>query len=225
VVAGIAERHRTRAIERQAKRIGEAAEAVIDGAGQLPATSATVARLNEQLEQQAQRLTGVTKAIVEQRSSTQADGVAEVILRRIALRDLARYEAQMAEAKATKQPVEQQPEAVQAGKRRRRREIYQQYAAKFVGKSPRECDLLVVRQLMSELLIERSGQKLSDDEIGKVGRILLQGPVAQALKQTQGKEAGVTYAMEVLTKAQKVIERSQQAKEAQRLSRDQGMER
>ena len=51
------------------------------------------------------------------------------------------------------------------------------------------------------------------------GSILLQGPVAQQLKQTQGKEARISYAMEVLTKAQKVVEK------AQRRSRDQGMER
>ena len=88
-----------------------------------------------------------------------------------------------------------------------------------MGKSDRECDLLVVRQLMSDLLEARGGWKLSDDEIVKVASILLQGPVAQGLKQTQGKEAGVAYAMEVLAKAQKVVEKEQ------RRSRDQGMER
>lgn len=72
---------------------------------------------------------------------------------------------------------------------------------------------------MSELLTERGGQRLRDDEIGKVGSILLQGPVAQQLKQAEGKDAGVAYAMEVLTKAQKAVEK------AQRRSRDQGMER
>ena len=87
-----------------------------------------------------------------------------------------------------------------------------------MGKSVYECDRLVVRQMMSELLRERDGEPLSDDEIGKVGRILLQGPAAQQLKQTQGKEAGVAYAMELLTKERKVVEK------AQRRSRDQGME-
>ena len=113
----------------------------------------------------------------------------------------------MPKAKATEQPIEKKQGAEQEDKRRRRRQIYQQYAAKFVGKSVYECDRLVVRQLMSELLTERGGQRLSDDEIGKVGSILLQGPVAQQLKQTQGKEAGVKYAMEVLAKAQKVVEK------------------
>jgi hypothetical protein len=42
--------------------------------------------------------------------------------------------------------------------------------------------------------------------------------VAQALKQAQGKEAGLKYAMEVLAKAQKVVEK------AQRRSHDRGME-
>ena len=103
--------------------------------------------------------------------------------------------------------------------------FYQQYAAKFVGKSLYECDRLVVRQLMSELLTERGGQRLSDDEIVKVGSILLQGPVAQELKQTQGKEAGMKYAMEVLVKAQKVVEKAQQANRSRKRSQDKGMER
>ena len=137
-----------------------------------------------------------------------------MILRKIAPDDLARYQAQIAEAKATEPPIEEKQTAEQDEKRRRRRQIYQQYAAKFAGKSDRECDLLVVRQLMSELLTERDGKRLSDNEIGKVGSILLQGPVAQELKQTQGKDAGVEYAMGVLAKAQKVVEK------AQRRSRD-----
>lgn len=53
VVAGIEERRRTRAVERQAVRIGEAAQGIIDGAQQLEHTAAAVARLNEQLEQKA----------------------------------------------------------------------------------------------------------------------------------------------------------------------------
>ena len=218
VVARIAERLRIEELKRQAVRIREAAQGFIDGARQLELTAKAVARLDGQLEQKAERLSGVAESISGQRPSTQADGVAEVILRNIDPDALARYHAQIAKAKATEQPVEKKQEAEQDGKRRRRREIYQQYAAKFVGKSVYECDRLVVRQLMSELLDERSGQRLRDDEIGKVGSVLLQGPVAQELKQTQGKEAGMKYAMEVLAKEQKVVEK------AQRRSRDQGME-
>ena len=156
---------------------------------------------------------------------TQANGVAEVILRKIAPGDLARYQAQIAKAKATEPPVEKKQAAEQDGKRCRRREIYQQYAAKFAGKSPHECDRLVVRQLMSELLVERSSHRLSDDEIGKVGSILLQGPVAQELKQAQGKEAGVTYAMEVLAKERQVVEKAQQRNRSRKRSQSEGMER
>ena len=213
VVAGIAERRRAAELEGQAERVGAAAEGIINGVEQLEQTAKAVARLDGQLEQKAERLSGVA----EQRSSTQADGVAEVILTKIAPDDLARYQAQIAEAKATEPPTEQR-QAAEQDEKRRRRQIYQQYAAKFAGKSDRECDLLVVRQLISELLIERDGKRLSDNEIGKVGSILLQGPVAQELKQTQGKDAGVEYAMGVLAKAQKVVEK------AQRRSRDQGME-
>ena len=225
VVAGIEERRRTAELERQAERLGAAAQGLIDGARQLELTAAGVARLYKRLEQQAERLSDVTESIIGQKQSMQADGVAEVILKKIAPRDLARYEAQIAKAKAAEPPIGKKQGAEQDEKRRRRRQIYQQYAAKFVGKSVYECDRLVVRQLMSELLIERSGQRLSDDEIVKVGSILLQGPVAQQLKQTQGKDAGVTYAVEVLTKAQQAVEKAQQAKPAQRPRRDQGMER
>ena len=158
-------------LERQAERIGEAAEGIISGAGQLEQAAAAANRLNEQLEREAGRLSR-----------------------------------------------ERQRAAEQTRKRRRRREIYQQYAAKFAGKSAYECDRLVVQQLMSELLTKRDGKRLRDDEVVKVGSILLQGPVAQQLKRTQGKEAGTTYAMEVLAKAQKAVEK------AQRRSRDRGME-
>ena len=88
-----------------------------------------------------------------------------------------------------------------------------------------ECDRLVVRQLMSELLAERGGQWLRDSEFIQVGGILLQGPVAQRLKETQGKEAGENYAMEVLTKAQKAVEQAHQASHSHKRSQDKGMER
>ena len=214
----LTERRRTAELEGQAERIGAAAQGVIDGAGQLEQTAAAVARLNERLEQKAERLSGVAESIAEQRPSTQSRGVAEVVLRKIAPNDLARYEAQIAEAKATEPPIEQKQGVEQDEKRRRRRQIYQEYAVKFAGKSERECDRLVVRHLMSELLSKRSGRKLRDSEIGKVGSILLQGPVAQQLKQTQGEDAGIKYAMGVLAKAQKVVEK------AQRRSRDRGIE-
>ena len=113
---------------------------------------------------------------------------------------------------------EQQQRVAQERKRRRRREVYQQCAAKFAGVGDRECDLLVAHRLMSELLTKRSGKRLKETEVRKVGNVLLQGPVAQQLKRTQGKEAGIQYAAKVLTKAQKVVEKEQ------RQSRGQGME-
>ena len=218
VVAGIAERRRAAELEGQAERVGAAAEGIINGVEQLEQTATAVSRLDKQLKQKAKGLNSVAESIAEQKQPGQVGGVAEVTLRRIDPDALARYEAQLAKAKAPEPPIEKKQGAEQDEKCRRRRQIYQQYAAKFVGKSLYECDRLVVRQLMSELLIERGDQRLSDDEIGKVGSILLQGPVAQELKQTQGKEAGVKYAMEVLVKEQRVVEK------AQRRSRDQGME-
>ncbi len=113
----------------------------------------------------------------------------------------------------------------QDGKRRRRRQVYEQYAAKFVGKRPDECDQLVVRQMMGELLAKSGRRSLREEEVLKVGRVLLQGPVAQELKRTEGKEAGLKYAGEVLVEAQKIVERERQAKPSKGRSRDRGMER
>ena len=130
VVAGITERRRAAELERQAERIGEAAQGVIDGAGQLGLTSAAVARLDEQLEQKTGRLSAirlglnldvdsqgdaeqpssVTESTDGQRPSRQVDGVFEVVMRRIDPDALARYEAQLAEAQRPEQPVEEKQE-------------------------------------------------------------------------------------------------------------------
>ena len=150
-----------------------------------------------ELEGQAERLGEAAEGIVS--------GARQLELTATAV---ARLDGQL-EREAGRLSRASQQEVAQESKRRRRRQVYQRYAAKFTGKSVYECDRLVTRQLMSEVLIKRGGQKLSDAEIGKVGNILLQGPVAQQLKQTQGKDAGVKYAMEVLAKAKKFVEKAQ----------------
>ena len=235
-------RRREEMILQSSPVIGELAAVIEEITAVMNELSAAAEEVTEKINQvltkgdKAQAVTDekLRQPQIEAGQATQADGVAEVILKNIAPDDLARYQAQIAKVKAPEQPIEKKQGAEQDEKRRRRREIYQRYAAKFVGKSVYECDRLVVRQLMSELLIERGGQRLSDDEIGKVGSILLQGPIAQELKQTQGKEAGVTYAMEVLAKAQKVVEKNQKLVKSQESSkqnqkkrtkeRDRGME-
>ncbi len=78
---------------------------------------------------------------------------------------------------------------------------------------------------MGELLAESGRQSLSEKEVLKVGAVLLQGPVAQELKRTQGKDAGLMYAGEVLVKARKIVEEARQVKQSKGRSRDQGMER
>ncbi len=60
-----------------------------------------------------ERLGGLTESTIGRRQSTQADGAAEVVLRSIDLHDLARHQAQIAEAKATEPPVEKKQEPVQ----------------------------------------------------------------------------------------------------------------
>ena len=130
VVAGIAERRRTEALERQAERIGEAAQGLIDGARQLELTAKAVARLDGALEQKAKGLSAsrlepnrdlaslreaarpssAPESTAGQGRSRQVGGVAEVILKTIDPDVLARYEAQIAKAKAAEQPVEKKQE-------------------------------------------------------------------------------------------------------------------
>ena len=128
VVAGIAERHRVEALRRQAVRIRAAAQAIINGAGQLELTAAAVNRLNGQLEQKARWLSTIrpepnrelaSQGHVEQPSSvimagqgrsSYGGGVFAAIMRSLDPDVLARYEAQMAEAKRSAQPVEEKQE-------------------------------------------------------------------------------------------------------------------
>ena len=211
-------RRREEMIRENSPVVGEITEVIGQIAATMNELSAAVEGVAEEISQVVAESDKVQSGLPDEKlrqpqleagQATQANGVAEVILRNIAPGDLARYEAQMAEAKVAEQLVEKKQPTEPDEKRRRRREIYQEYAAKFVSKSLYECDRLVAEQLMSELLIERGGKRLGHDEVVKVGSILLQGPVAQQMKRTKGKEAGTTYAMEVLTKAQKAVEKFQ----------------
>ena len=217
--------------DRVGKRVAVGHRAAVrrDGAIEARSERAT-SRASSLPSEYVANVRGVVAGIAERRRAEELEGQAERIgeaaegivsgARQLELTATAvdRLDGQL-EREAGRLSRASEQAAEQESKRRRRRQVYQRYAAKYVGKSVYECDRLVVRQLMSELLAERSGQKLSDEEIGKVGGILLQGPVAQQLKQTQGKEAAVEYAMEVLTKERKIVEK------AQRRSRDQEMER
>ena len=189
--------------------------------GQMTATmnelSAATEDIAEQIDEataRADKEQGVTEA--ELRQPQQEKGQAmqnpddvEVTSRSIDSDALAGYQNQIAKATATEPPVEEKQATEKARAYHRRRQIYQKYAAKFTGKSAHECDRLVAQQLMSELLVKRDGQRLRHDEWLKVGSILLQGPIAQQTRRTKGKEAGTTYVMEVLEKAQKKVEKAQ----------------
>jgi len=100
VVAGIAERRRAAELEWQAERIGEATQGVIDGAGQLEHTATAVARLDEQLEREAERLG--EPAMVEI--------VAELILKGIGSELQDRATSRSAEAKTSEPPVKNKQE-------------------------------------------------------------------------------------------------------------------
>ena len=84
---------------------------------------------------------------------------------------------------------------------------------------------------MDKLLKARGGQALTQDELVRVGRVLLEGPASQELKQAQGKDASIAYVTEVMSVAQPMVERAQRNRRAeqvarsQKKSRNQGMER
>ena len=108
--------------------------------------------------------------------------------------------------------------------------MYEQYAAKYSDRSAKECDRIVACQLMDKLLKVRGGQELTQDELVRVARVLLEGPTSRELKQLKGKDASVAYVTDVMSVAQPMVERSQrnrrpqQAERSQKKSRDRGME-
>ncbi len=220
VVTGIEERHRAAELAQPAERLRAAAAAIDSGAEQLERAAAAIARLDRQVERKAQRLSRRRRSP----ERTTVGGVAEAVFRSVDPELLERAKARVAEEKALLAEKQQQ--------RRQRREVYERYASAFSDRPAKECDLLVARQLMDKLLKARGGQQLTQDEQVLVGRVLLEGPAAQALEQSQGREASIAYVTEVISRAQPRIEQAQrtrrsqpQKKRAQQKSRDQGMER
>ncbi|MEM6867564.1 MAG: MobF family relaxase [Cyanobacteria bacterium P01_C01_bin.121] len=215
VVAGIEERHQAEELAGRAERLGEAVEALVPVVEQLELTAAALAGLADQVERKAQRLK--KRRLSPER--TEVSGVAEVMLRNVDPELLARAKDRVAK--------EQAPEL---SKQQQRREVYRRYASKLSDRSPKDCDLIVACQLLDKLLKDRSGQRLTQDELVRVGRVLLEGPPSQALEQSRGREASAGYVTEVVSMAQLKVERAQrnrrsrQAERAQRKSRDRGME-
>ena len=219
VVSGIEERHQAAEQERQAERLGEATDAIVSGAEQLELTAAALARLDREAERKAQRL----KQRSQLSEQTNVGGVAEAVFKNVDPALLARARDRVAEDKARLEEKQQQ--------RQQRRDVYQRHASALGDRSPQECDRVVACQLLDKLIKARGGQKLMQDELVRVGRVLLESPMSRELKQSQGEDASVAYVTEVLGKAQPTVERVQrnrlaeQAKRPQKKSRDQGMER
>ena len=212
MVSGIEEYLEAQELEGQAEFIGEAADAIVSGAGQLELTAAALAGLDREVERKAQRL----KRSRQLTERTDVGGVAEVVLRGIDPELVARARDRIAEDNAPKPSKQQQ--------RQQRREVYQRYAAKYSDRSPRECDRLVACELLDKLLKARGSQRLTQDELVRVGRVLIEGPTSQELKQSQGREASIAYLTEVMSVAQPMVERAQRTRRSQKKIRDQGME-
>ena len=212
VVSGIEERYQAEELERQAERLGEAAEAIVSGAEQLEHTAAVLAGLDREIERKAQRL----KQRRLQSERTNVDGVAAAVLKGIDPELVARARARIAQDKASELSKQQQ--------RQQRREVYQRYASKYRDRPAKECDRLVACELLDKLLKARGGQRLTQDEQVRVGRVLIEGPTSQKLKQSQGKDASIAYVTEVMSVTQPMVERAQQTRRPQQKSRDSGME-
>ncbi|MEL6556372.1 MAG: hypothetical protein AAFQ63_23400, partial [Cyanobacteria bacterium J06621_11] len=215
VVAGIEERYQAAEQERQAERVGEAAEAIVSGVGQLELTAAAFTRLDREIERKTQRLNKHS----QQLDQTNVGGVAEAVLRN--------FDPALVERARNRVAKTQAPEP---SKQQQRRDVYQRYASKYSDRPAKECDRIVACQLMDKLLKTRGGQKLTQDELVRVGRVLLESPTSRERKQSQGEDASIAYVTEVMGKAQPTVERVQrnrlaeQAKRSQKKSRDQGME-
>ena len=120
VVAGIAERHRIEALERQAERIGEAAEDIISGARQLELTTEAVARLDREVERQAQRL----KKHRQLSERTDVGGVAEAVLKDIDPELLDRVRDRIAKDRVPEpQPPQAQAKRQERPKQRQRKRV------------------------------------------------------------------------------------------------------
>ncbi|MEL7495845.1 MAG: MobF family relaxase, partial [Cyanobacteria bacterium J06554_11] len=123
VVTGIEERYQTEEQERQAERIGEAADAIDSGAGQLELTAAAFARLDEQVERKAQRLRN--RRLQPER--TDVGEVAEAVLRGIDPELLERARDRMTRKKAQEQPqpVQDQAKRQEQSKQRQKKRAKQ----------------------------------------------------------------------------------------------------
>ena len=102
--------------------VGEITEVIGQIAATMNELSAAVEGVAEEISQVVAESDKVQSGLPDEKlrqpqleagQATQANGVAEVILRNIAPGDLARYEAQMAEAKVAEQLVEKKQELVQ----------------------------------------------------------------------------------------------------------------
>ena len=171
---------------------------------------------------------GYSPTLRRDRSAAPRDWSAERTAASISLRVRANaaesHQAAEAAGRAVERSVSRRRVALEKqAQRRHRREVYERYVSPFSDHLPQECDRLVARQLMTKLLDARDGQELTQDELVRVGRVLLEGSVSQELKQSQGKEASREYVIRVLEKEQAIVEKSQQAKLAKEKSKDQGM--
>ena len=103
-------------------------------------------------------------------------------------------------------------------KRRRRREIYQEFAEKVSSsKTIQIQDWKIAKYLLVELLRARNGEVLTQKEQQMATVVIQESPEAQRLEQSAGRDSAHQYATEVVARAtQRIMEQIEQARQQQR---------
>ena len=103
-------------------------------------------------------------------------------------------------------------------KRRRRREIYQEFAEKVSSsKTIQIQDWKIAKYLLVELLRARNGALLTQEEQQMATVAIQESPEARRLEQSAGRDSAHQYATEVVARAtQRIMEQIKQARQQQR---------
>ena len=148
-----------------------------------------------------------------------------MILKKIAPDELARYQAQIAKAKAVELPIEKKQAAEQDGKHRRRHQIYQQYAERVGGGTSVQLqDRKVAEQILVEMVRENQGKPLTSRDKQIAAAIMGESPESLRIEQTEGKDSAHQYAISILKEAkQQLIAKGKSVNRAKQKERG-GME-
>ena len=214
--------------------VGELAEVIEKIAETMNELSAAAEEVTEKIEQVLAKGDKEPPVLTDKRlrqpqpeigQTTQADGVAEVILRKMTPDNLARYQAQITKAKVPEPPIEDKQVAESEDKRRRRRQIYQQYAERVGGGASSQLqDQKVAEQILVEMVRENRGKLLTLQDKQLAAAIMAESSESLRIEQTEGKDSAHQYAISILKEAnQQLIAQEKSVNQANQKERG-GME-